>query len=373
MKKSSAYYVFLLVLFLVVSCSTSKKVSFTRPEVKPLSDTVRIREGSLVYALPMTVFNIRVEMQKTIELPGPYAKYARDLLGLNNVIMNRNERWSITGISVDSHQEADPSEYYVIEASGLFRTNALEMKEEGLILDLNPALDSQGTDHIKGKEQNINRFTTYDLGSDEYYSVQSDTAFRRVRVDSSFIRIPYIVEKKKLLTNDQLAEKAAKRLMDLRDGKILILTGEANVFPQSSAAIDEIDRMEQDYTQLFTGKTFNEALKLSYQFIPGKDTESKTVILFNFSAASGPSVSASASSTPFRVEIVPEQKIKDLTMITREQPETSIGRNDKLYYRIPDIVSLNITMGKETLYSSRRMVYQLGEILQLPSNYILGK
>lgn len=373
MRKSPVYIIYFLVIILTASCFPGKKISSAGPEVKPLSDTVRIREGSLVYALPMTVFTVKVEVKRTIEIPGPYAKFADDLLGLNNVLTARNERWSISGISIDSHEEADPSEFYVIEATSTFQTNILAMKKEGLILDLNPSSGSGGTEHLKGKELSVNRFVSYDLGSDEYYRVQSDTAFRRVRVDSSFIRIPYIVEKKKLLTEDQLAEKAARRLMDLRDGKVLILTGEANVFPQSRDAIDEINRLEQEYTQLFTGKTFTEYLTFTYQFIPRKEVKSNILTLFNFSLANGPSESASGNSTPVRAEIVPEQKTKDLTVIAREQPETSAGRNDKLYYRIPDIVSLNISMGKETLYTSRRMVYQLGEIMQLPSNYILGK
>ena len=64
-------------------------------------------------------------------------------------------------------------------------------------------------------------------------------------------RVPYIVEKKKKLTIDLLAEKAAKRLMEMRDGKHLILTGEATVFPQSDAAINEINQLEKLYRTFY--------------------------------------------------------------------------------------------------------------------------
>ncbi len=40
----------------------------------------------------------------------------------------------------------------------------------------------------------------FDLGSDEYFQLQRDTAYKRMNVDSSFVRIPYIVEKKKKIT-----------------------------------------------------------------------------------------------------------------------------------------------------------------------------
>ena len=82
------------------------------------------------------------------------------------------------------------------------------------------------------------------MGSDEYYMVTRDTAYRVVEIDTAFIKIPYLVEKKKQLGIDQLAENAAKALLELRDGKQMILSGEANVFPQDASPINEINRME---------------------------------------------------------------------------------------------------------------------------------
>jgi len=40
---------------------------------------------------------------------------------------------------------------------------------------------------------------------------------------------------------------------------------------------------------------------------------------------------------------------------------------------MPDIVKMTIKIGDDTLYESRKLVYQFGEILQLPSYYIIGK
>ena len=90
-------------------------------------------------------------------------------------------------------------------------------------------------------------------------------------MDTAFIKVPYLVTKKQKLTVDQLAEKAAVRLMEMRDGKHLILTGETNVFPQDGAAINEMNRLEKEYTELFTGKTLREKHTFSYQLIPDKD------------------------------------------------------------------------------------------------------
>lgn len=366
---------FIFIVLLSGSCFPKKILPSPGPVIAPLTDTTRMRESTLVYALPRSIFTIKVCMERTIEIPGPYAKFAGDLLGLDDVITDEDEFWSIKGISVTSHDEIDPSEYYVIETSRIFISNILALKNEGLILDLNPARNFNEEIPLNTKETDSGRFRSYDLGSDEYYLVQRDTAFRRISVDSAFIRIPYLVEKRRRLTTEQLAERAARRLMELRDGKIMILTGEANVFPQDKAAVDEMIRLEKEYTELFTGRTFREERTFTYQLVPEKEMSGKPVVLFIFSEKTGPENINSREGTPVNLLMTPEQKTKDITTISGQQTETSSasGTSDRLFYRIPDVVGLRITLGNEVLYNSRKLVYQFGEVVQLPANYIIGR
>ena len=374
MKNTLQLSLFAGIVFLVSSCFPVKKVENPQVSVSPLKDASSIQEGSIVYGLPRSVFTIVVELERTIEIPGPYARYAGDLLGLDKVITRENEYWDIKGISLLTNEELDPSELYIIESNSLFRTNVLKLKNEGLILDVNSdrfSVDSQpGID-----EKGISGFQSFDLGSDEYFLMQRDTAYKRVSIDSTFIRIPYIVEKKKKLTQDQLAEKAAKRLMEMRDGKHLILTGEANVFPQSEAPIIEMNRLEKEYTELFAGKTLNEKRTYTCQVVPVKDMIGKQVTLFQFSDISGPVASNSKGGKPVIIEFAPEKKSKEITVVSRPEPDSGSEGPvyDKLFYRVPDVVNIKISSGTETLFNSRKLIYQFGNIVQLPANYIIGK
>jgi len=126
-------------VFVVTSCSPGNHLSDSKAVILPLSNPDALRDGTIVYGLPRTVFTVVADLQRTIEKPGPYAQYADDLLGLNNVIKNESESWTIERITVKSHDEIDPSEFYVISSTSLFQTNVLALKKEGLILDLNPA------------------------------------------------------------------------------------------------------------------------------------------------------------------------------------------------------------------------------------------
>jgi hypothetical protein len=363
---------FLAIGIILSSCSATKKMPEPQNVVLPLSDPTVIREGSIVYGLPRTVFTFSVEFERSIEKPGPYARYAIELLGLDNVITQENESWTIDGIAVTSDEELDPSEFYVIESNTLFQTNVLALKKEGFILDLNPGLlNSPGNARLTNED--LIQFSAGDLGSDEYYMVQSDTAYKRISIDSSFVRVPYVVEKKKRLTIDQLAERAAKRLMEMREGKHLILTGEANVFPQSDAAIIEINRLEKEYMELFTGKTIKQKVIHTYHIIPNKDTDNKQLVLFQFSDLTGPLNANGKGGSPVTLEIVPEQKTKDLAIIKKQKSEPTAQVYDKLYFRVPDMVNLKVSLGPEVFLNTRKLVYQFGEVIQLPANYIIGR
>jgi hypothetical protein len=376
MKNLLSAITIIIVSALVFSCVPKKGLVQPVTKVYAMSDTMGVIDGSLIYALPMTVFDISVEFRHTIEKPGPYSKYAADMLGLKDIITRSREKWSISKVIVNDNEELDPSEFYIIEASSIVQTNALSLKRAGLIMDINPSVYGNISSSLNdaGVDQANPGFD--DLGADEYFVTQNDTAYRVVKLDTAFIKIPYLVEKKKTLSLDQLADKAAKTLLDLREGKQRILNGEANVFPQSNAGIDEINRVEKEYMALFTGKTLVETKTLSFTVIPQKEQSGKPLTIFRFSEDAGPSTSLSGPGKPVVMTIEPAGKTKDITIVTRPVQEGKTAETktwDKLYYRVPDVVTVKITSGDAGLFESRKLVYQFGQVIQLPANFILGK
>jgi hypothetical protein len=315
-------------------------------------------------------------MEHEFEKPGPYAKYASEFLGLNEIISEENETWSIKNIDVKTSEELDPSEFYVIESNTLMQFNSLSLKREGLILDINPEIFNKDI-VVVTRENDFQGFQFTDLGSDEYFEVSRDTSYRIVEIDTAFIKIPYLVEQKKPLSINQLAENAAKTLLELRDGKQMILTGEANVFPQGSASIIEMNRMEREYLALFTGKTYKETKTYVYELIPLRSMISAPVTLFKFSEVTGPVDPAKPGGNPVYIEFVPALKTKELVVVKNpeivpDESKVPVKRFDKLYYRVPDIVNIRISNNKELIYNSRKLVYQFGEVITLPENYIIG-
>jgi hypothetical protein len=95
--------------------------------------------------------------------------------------------------------------------------------------------------------------------------------------------------------------------------------------------------------------------------------------LFQFSELTGPAKSVSNGGKPVTIEFAPEKKTKNLTIINRAQTKSEAQKFDKLFYRVPDVVNIRINLGTEELLSSRKLIYQFGEVIQLPANYIIGK
>lgn len=362
----------ILAIIALTSCAANRRLPAPEGTVSPLSGSTDFKENSLVYALPMTVVDISIEAERTVEKPGPYAQYAEDMLGLRDVIKSDAVHWEIKDIIISTHQELDPSEFYIVSAGSMFLTNVLSMKKEGIIMDLNPETYYSG----KPVSQVINnenaKTAAFDLGADEYFKTKNDTVYKLLNVDTAFIRVPYLVEKKQKISIDQLAEKAANRLMELRDGKHSILTGDANVFPQSDAAIKEINRMEKEYTELFTGKTIKEKRHFTYEIIPKKEMAGRKNILCGFSKIAGPVASSGKFEIPVTIEFLSENKTQSLETIGKKVQE-SAKKYDRMIYRVPEVTSIRVSYGNEIINTSRQLIYQFGEKTELPANYIIGK
>jgi hypothetical protein len=359
---------------LLSSCSVQSRNSGNDIVVLPLGGEVKITEGSMVYALPLTVFEFEITATRTLGVPGPYANYAAEMIGLDNIIEQEHEYWTLTAVRLNSFEELDPAHFYIIEGTSLMQTNLLLLKESGLVLDINPAIYSRtGFSQIRDRDEETGTLFP-DRGAYEYVATRTDTAYRVVKADTAFIRVPYLVQKKRGMTVEEEAREAADRLLELREGRHMILTGETNIFPQDGAAIDEINRLDREYTALFAGKSFTESRKFHVWLTPDLSMAGVKTTVFNFSAAQGVLPAESREGIPVQIEIVPSGKTRELKLVVRPVvSQKELTARDRLYYRVPDVAGIKVTAGEETLCTARKLVYQFGNTVTLPSNFIIGK
>ena len=358
-----------LVLMLAIGCTTVKEVPVkVKTQVLPLGDSARLYDGSLVYALPQTVLDFKVIAEKTVRKAGPYHQYASELLGLRDVIENDQVVWKLKSVEINSVNELDPDEFYLMKSDGLIETNALKMTNAGLIMDVNPAVYNKRNFDNRNYSGDEDQLVYRDMGSDVYYDVEQDTAYKVVNVDTAFVRIPYVLEKRRQLSLAEQAENTARILLELREGRHLILTGEATVFPQDRAAVDEIKRLEDQYISLFAGKSYSRDIEFDFSFVPEENMKNKPVVVFRFSPEKGVLDRNDLSGRPVVAEMMSERKMKGINI---SGDSISSGNYDRIIYRIPEIVDIRITDGKRNLGGKRQLIYQFGEKAALPANYII--
>ncbi|MCI0522333.1 MAG: DUF4831 family protein [Bacteroidales bacterium] len=362
------------VIILMTGCIPSKTASKSDMVILPLGGEVKVTDGSIVYALPLTVLEFDIVAERTIEIPGPYSEFAEEMIGLADVIADENEYWSLRSVTLRTVEELDPSQYYVIEGTTLMQTNLLALRKSGLVLDINPErYASSVVSHNQG-ESDFQGPLFPDLGAQEYTSMKTDTAYKVVKADTAFIRIPYLVQKKKSLTLEEEAGEAARRLLELREGKHMILTGETNIFPQDGSAIDEINRLDREYSALFAGKSWTETKHYRIWFTPQLSMAGDKTTLFTFSETGGLTDAGTNSSDPVSIELIPSGKTRDLNLIVRPVvSEKEIAVADKLFYRVPDVVDIRVSAGNKTICTARKLIYQFGNTVALPSNFVIGK
>ncbi|MDT8400984.1 MAG: DUF4831 family protein [Bacteroidales bacterium] len=372
MKKINSYS-HILPLFMAIifsACSVKEVPVKVNTQVLPLGDTVKLYEGSLVYALPQTVLDFTVIAEKTVQKAGPYHAYANELLGLRDVISEDRLIWTIKKVKINAVQELDPSEFYVMKSDGLIQTNAISMINTGLIMDVNPAVYRHREFDSRNYAPDDKRIEYRDMGSDVYYNIEQDTAYRLIDVDTAFVRIPYVLERRRQLSLSEQAEHTARILLELREGRHMILTGEANVFPQDKAAIDEINRLEDQYISLFAGKSYTSEVKFDFSFVPDASMKNKPVVIFRFSGDKGVLDESDLTGRPVVVEIMSNDDLANVNIVSDGGQDSAY---DKIYYRIPEIVDIRITDGNRNLGGKRQLIYQFGKKVALPANYILGK
>jgi len=364
----------IVLVILTSGCTAFNKSPKSGITILPLGGEVKVTDGSIVYALPLTVFEIDAVVEKTIEIPGPYASYASEMLGLDDVITVENEIWSLGEVNLKTIEELDPSQFYVIQGTSIMQTNALALKASGLILDIHPETYSSRNFSNTDADNGNRRLMFPDRGANEYFSFRTDTAYKVVKADNDFIRVPYLVEKKKIPSVAEVAASAAKKLLELREGKHLILTGETNIFPQDAAAIEEINRLDREYTALFAGKRWTETIHYSFWYTPGNSMTQEKKVLFHFSSTEGIKPANSGGGQPVIIELNPSGKTRELNLVVRPViSEKDIDKNDKLFYRVPDVADICIYEGNVILCTARRLVYQSGNTVTLPANFIIGK
>ncbi len=347
----------LLLLFLCPMMAMAQFQSF------PLEDAMP--EGAFCYCLPRTALDLTVESKVIVEKPGAYARYAERYLGIHEVITEESVRHELIGVKISTATLPDAAKRFYIPYKKVSLSDSLNIRitPEGILQSINMS-DSP---HPWGK-----RAMPANFGRHQDSRIQRPMREERNEDASS----AYALTGEMIQANSTAreAELAAKQIFSLRETRLALLQGELDNMPQDGASmrlyLEELNRMEKAYTEMFTGsrreKNQYDAVRYIPEEVPCFD------VAFRFSSEQGVLDKEDLSGSPIHVKA---EILDDCHFIQpSENNEEDFGKKKEkekavgLYYYLPHLSHVWVQNGRQILCEEDIQIAQGGDLMKLPSN-----
>jgi len=323
--------------------------------------------AGIVYGLPQTVIKITVGMTEVKTYRGPYYRFAEKYMGIEGVPTQDKTEWFVSEVDVATTEEVDPDQYYMIQCvkGQVNYDQLLELTSEGLILDL-ARLYSQAGIHYQDLQSKEPAVIYTDLSVKRNIELSTDTLYKTILTDSTFIKVPVLKKQLMSKTIDEKAEEAANFIIKTRKRRFKLMAGQYDFYPSGPAlefGVNRLDAIEREYLSLFIGKTLRFEHCFVFYYVPQPGEVFENVELLEYSGSG------------VRREITGEGKVVSLliTNLNKTGNLDALGNTmakdslNTLYYRIPDMAELEIQDGGKTMIKQRFLVSQYGKVLTLPA------
>jgi len=329
---------------------------FSQFTVTKVTNSVNTAQTGMFYSLPQTVIKIDLTLERIDRKPGPLADFAGDFLGTTNVIESNNSFYNLLDADISTLAEPDADQVYYLQfpsqKSKDGTSTNLTLSRIGTLLSFNAT--NREMESVSS-EMNVNQSNYYFRDAEDFryfadYNRKKvvDTIVRKITIDTVTIdRFLFRTSWASLSESDK-ANQAAMKIQSIREQRFNLLTGYQEV--NYSGSIEYMDhqlkRMEDEYLQLFLGKETRSVETVTVYVLVKQGDTSKVV----FDAGNGQSV---------QMDLIPHGN-------TSAFPEKPLQKQNHLYYRIPELTTVNITYNKKVFKSVVIPVSQFGKLAMAP-------
>lgn len=354
-----------ILIFLMVSlgaCSTVNEFQVTRVGEEP----EKYLERS-IYVLPRTSFLLTLEFEKEVLIPGPYYLYTERFLGIDGAIEKQDFNYRISSVVAEAVTEPDPDHFYSINTlkGDVKSADLLNLTEMGYVLRPDQVYSVKSD--LPGGMDNIGYPYFTDLSVKRHLQEVTDTLYKTVITDSSYVRIPVLRKQREAKTLEQKAEEAANFIIKTRKRRFKLLAGQYEIFPEGDAlaiSVEELNRTEKEYLELFLGKRIKTQYRQSFIITPEPGSNPQVLPVARFSESMGVEDVKSSSGQLIEMNIHPLGIVDKLRNLNAKYPDSEKINN--LYYRIPDLAELFILVDGEEILRQRVSIYQAGVLVNMP-------
>ncbi len=367
----------LLVVMLLPACSVKDTVVSVRgTETQNVLNMAPASAGTgYYYSLPRTAIVVEVEVEKTRSIPGPYARYAGRLLGLNNIITRPTNSYKITDIIISSFAEPDPEHVYYVSLPGEHAANRyLNFTESGLLWGIGSEAMSI---HIENKNLETKDFDkqSADITFNHFVDInlmeRIDTIIEQVMEDTVMLQRQTLRRSWVEKSTEHRAREVADYILELREKKFDLISGFQEI-SYSKEALEymytEMNKLESDYLDLFTGVTTHEPLRYRFIHRPSQNDANHRHILFSFSNIYGVLEPDDVDGRPFILSYDRSRNTEALDQRIYRQGVQHAQTPHGIHYRIPEYADLKLTLDHTIMTEARMLISQFGIVSHLPAS-----
>jgi hypothetical protein len=334
------------------------------------TSNIPVESDGLFYALPQTVIQVDIIVNKIQKVKGPFAEYADQMLGLSQVTTVNSTEYELRDIRLTSYNEPDPSEYYFIQMPEKQKDRkAIELflSDDGVI----SGVGSLSQANTNKKQQSIDLSTSrIDMPEVTNPSVfeRMDTVVKRISLDSTIIEQKFFRKTSAAKSTEQKAREASEFILKLDESMYNLINGYQEVNYEKGTMefmYNQMNSMKKDYLELFKGVNNTSDETFTFYFLVDKSNPAETLCRFSISkgilpknSTSGDFVQIQATSLNKTNALKPEI----------EKLNSSQRSTHGLYYRIPDKADVVVRVGGQVKLETRFLVNQFGIVTFLPAS-----
>ncbi len=318
------------------------------------------KEG-IAYALPQTGIRVWVVAKEEVFIPGPFASFADELLGIPDAKAQATSSWAMEKVHIEAFAVPDPEK--VFKALGK-TASLISLSPNGCIAGINtPSNEGEKRELVtnlllnQGLKSSMASFTNF---SETTFYVPGDSTnnFRPTRISM-----------------EQKAAEAAAKIMECRTARFETAAGLLDEFhPDGEAykqSLGQLKEIELEYLSLFIGKTKSKVSKYSFEYVPTKNT-SKGEVLFRFSGQNGVLDKTDLAGKPVMLSI---KKMDALTSafsgkVASDNPNAGASG---VYYNMPGLAEIVLSYELKPIANSRLAFGQFGMVAPVPEAFLDGK
>lgn len=333
---------------------------------------VKPESEGLFYALPQTVIQVDIVVNKIQKVKGPFAEYADQMLGLSHVTAANSTEYELKDIRLTNYNEPDPSEYYFIQMPSKHKDRkAIELflSDDGVLSGLG-ALNQP----LKGKKQQSIDLTTSRVDIPEFANPsvfeKLDTIIKRISLDTTIIEQKFFRKTSAAKSIEQKAREASEFILKLDESMYNLINGYQEVNYEKGTMefmYSQMNSMKKDYLELFEGVTSVSSETFTFYYIPDKNNTTESLCRFSISKGILPRTVTSGDLIQIQASSLNRTSV---LRSDNDKLNSSSRESHGLYYRIPDRASISIKIGGQIKLETPFVINQFGIVTFLPASSV---